>query len=256
MTLTYLAIRLTHPDNVYDPAWDTHYISKITEVLGDLGTLVKTTYGHEVSVKTKKHHFHWHVQLERHPDAKQIKGISNYVKRHLKARHDIELPKSYTIQEVHPERRAKDEDEDDIKENLHRWHGYVFKDLKKYEDMIMIHQMGFSGQELRDMWSAARREREQSIKTFEKHENKLNNDKQSRKLLWEWLDQELPHLKGLKEHFHPQKDDDFHAVATKIVEYNIKYNDYKIPMDLKRRTIQYMAYKGMDPGHIAMILMK
>jgi hypothetical protein len=247
MTTSFIAIRLTHPDNALDPSWDTHYIDKISQVLGEIGTISKSTYGHEISVKTKKHHFHWHVQLERHPDAKQIKGISNYVKRHLKDKHQLELPKGqgYSIQTVQPEGEA-----------IIRWHGYVLKDLETYDDIVMIHQIGFTGQELRDMWSAARRERELSIKTYNKHENKLNNDKQSRKLLWDWLDQQLPHLALPQEYFNPQKDDIFHLVATKIVEYNIQFNDYKIPMDLKRRVISYLASKGMAPGHIAMILMK
>ena len=239
--MEHIAIRLTHPDNVYDPAWDSLYIDKITQVLNQKGTIRKATYGHEISVKTKKHHFHWHIQLEYHPDTKQIKGFSNYVKRHLKATHDLDLPKSYSI-------IYKDKAPDPS-----RWHGYNFKDLKQYEDMIMIHQVGFSGQQLRDMWSAATRERELSIKQYEKHENKMNNDKQSRKLVWDWLDSELPNLQ-IKDLFNEQKDDIMHTVATKIVEYNITYNDYKIPMDLKRRVIQYLAYKGMHPGHIARIL--
>lgn len=63
MTTSFIAIRLTHPDNALDPSWDTHYIDKISQVLGEIGTISKSTYGHEISVKTKKHHFHWHVQL-------------------------------------------------------------------------------------------------------------------------------------------------------------------------------------------------
>lgn len=244
--MEYLGIRLTHPDNVYDPAWDSMYIDKISQVLNQLGTITKSTYGHEISVKSHKHHFHWHVQLERHSDAKQVKGISNYVKRHLKETHQLELPKGqgYSIKTVKPDT------------DILRWHGYVFKDLPKYEDIVMIHQLGFSGEELLEMWSAAHRERELSIKTFQKHENKLNNDKQSRKLLWEWLDQQIPEdllaKDGALSEFYPNPH---RLVAEKIVEYNIKYNDYKIPMDLKRRAVSYLAYKGMMPSIIANLIL-
>lgn len=243
--MEYISVRLTHPDNVEDLSWDNLYIDKITQVLQPLGIIAKATYGHEVSVKTKKHHFHWHIQLERHQDVKRKKGISNYIKRHLKEKHELDLPpgQCYSI-------KTKEIPEAEI----NRWHGYLFKDITNYEDIIMIHQIGFSGQELRDMWSAAARERELSIKTFEKHENKMNNDKQSRKLVWDWLDKELPQL-HISNNFNEQKDDVMHIVGSKIVEYNIQYNDYKIPMDLKRRVISYLAYKGMHPGHIARLLL-
>lgn len=248
-----ISIRLTHPDNVYDPAWDQHYLDKIIQVISCLGVVQYLTYGHEISIKQKKHHFHAHLRYT--VSTKYIKGISNYVKRHLKDEHDMDLPPSYSISHVTLHEPKKDS-LTLPEEEACRWHGYVFKDYKTFEEIPKHLQQGFSDNELRDMWIRATTERKKSIATFKKHENKLNADKQSRKLLWEWLDKELPHLQPPSEHFAPQKDDIFHLVGTKIVEYNITYNDFRIPMDLKRRVIQYLAYKGMSAGHIAMVLMK
>lgn len=259
--MQYLAIRLTHPDNVYDPAWDSLYIDKITQVLSQIGTVEKATYGHEISLKTKKHHFHWHIQLEPLKGVKQKKGISNYVKRHLKEKHDLDLPKGqgYSIKQVTPQPKLltnpDDPDEDPDYDPIWRWHGYVFKDLKHFEDMVMVHQQGFTTQQLRDMWAAARRERQKAIENFRKYENKLNNDKQSRKLLWDWLDKNLPEDlldKGKCNELYPNPH---RLVSERIVQYNIEYNDFRIPMDLKRRSVSYLAYRGCLPSILANIIL-
>ena len=228
--LEYLAIRLTHPENVHDQAWDNHYIDKIIQVLKEKGTITKATYGHEIAVKNKRHHFHYHLELELHEGKKLCGGISDYIKRNLKSKHELELPKGqYTIMNVTKTKEAKREP----------WFGYVLKDIKSYDDIYMIHQIGFTGNQLREMWSAAARQRELSIKQYQKYENKMNNDKEIRGKTWNWLDQQLP--------THTLKDGDApYLIAKKIVEYNRKYNDYKIPMDLKRRVVQYMAYRLED----------
>ena len=104
------------------------------------------------------------------------------------------------------------------------------------------------------MLTQAQTEREIAKKTFEKHENKLNNDKQNRTLMWEWLDEKFP--KKFNMSFNPDRaQDPYYQVAAAIVEYNTKYNDYKIPMDLKRRTVCYLAYRGVSPDMLAAIIL-
>ena len=120
-------------------------------------------------------------------------------------------------------------------------------------------QTGFTDREVELMWTEARTEREVAVKTFEKHENKMNADKQSRKLLWEWLDSQVEDGNLDLEVDHTQIDRGesmrserhvLHAVAENIVQYNIEFNDFKVPMDLKRRAIQYLAYRGFSARQI------
>jgi hypothetical protein len=245
--LVYLGIRLTHPDNVHDPAWDSEYIGKILEVLLPLGELKQMTYGHEVSVKSKRHHFHCHVSIDWDPQRKYIKGLATYIRRHLAEDHKVYLPEGHLSCIKQFTTFKKDT-------TPSRWFGYLFKD---FEEQPTQHIHGFTPEEVRDMWIAAKRERELTIKTFDKHENKLNNDKQSRKLLWEYLDQWLPDLpikpdKNLPSLLVPCP---LRMVASRIVEYNITYNDYRIPMDLRRRAIQYLAYRGMPAWQITNLIL-
>lgn len=216
-------------------------------VLVTYGDIVRGTYGHEVSIKAKKPHFHWHVEFR--PTKKLNKAFSPWVKREYDKLITQFMGPTW-FPGLEPLHHYSIKIMDEIDEN--RWFRYPFKDL----DVIDYpEQVGFTREELSLMMARAQTEREIALKTFEKHENKLNNDKQSRKLLWEWLDQQLPDLDASKYALFNEHNNPYHQVATKIVEYNVSYNNYKIPMDLKRRTIQYMAYKGLEPGHIARLIL-
>lgn len=232
---TYLAIRVdceTHAEGL-------PIMHRIKTILETEFVIVRATYGHEVSLKAKKGHFHWHVEVSH--DKPLRAAFSAWIKREYDKLAVMASPPEplhhYAIKVI------KQVDEN-------RWFRYPYKDLDTIDSSA---QTGFTLEQQSLMLCAAKTERDMAKKTFEKHENKLNNDKQSRALMWEWLDAELPQLKLTSELFNEQNSP-MHQIATKIVEYNIKYNDYKIPMDLKRRTIMYMAYKGLHPGHIARIL--
>ena len=218
------------------PASDaTQLRQNIHKCLAPLGTIVRGTYGHEVSLKAKKEHFHNHIQLQL--SRPLPKAFSQWIKREYDRLYEIPLPfNAYSIKLLKEDPPTLD-----------RWFRYPFKDLDAIDSSA---QIGFTLQEQSLMLVAAKTEREITKKTFEKHENKLNNDKQSRKLLWEYLDSKLPHLSLQSDVWHVAQ----HDIATHIVQYNIEFNDYKIPMDLKRRTLSYMAYRGMEPTLIASII--
>lgn len=246
---TYLAIRCDCEDATHAPLM----VARLRTVLDKAGVIVRGTYGHEVSLKAKKGHFHWHVEL--HHDKPLNKAFSAWVKREYdKLVVDELLLSPEQVSCSHPVPQPLHLYAIKVLEQVdpNRWFRYPFKDLSTIDSSL---QTGFTLEDQSLMLCAAKTEREIAKKTFEKHENKLNNDKQSRKLLWEWLDAELPHLKLHSDDLFSNEASPMHEIGTKIVEYNIKYNDYKIPMDLKRRTIMYMASKGLHPGHIARILM-
>ena len=241
-----IGIRFNSPTNTYDPEWDAVVIEKINRCLSPLGEIVKATYGYEVGTKNRKHHFHYHIQIDNTNVAKKFpSAIFQWIKAHI----DMKIEKGQFAVQNNTKKQ----------QDINRWHGYLFKDLESYEDIVMIHQIGFSGEELKLMWSAAAAERKAAIKQFEKHENKLNNDKQERRKVWSWLDEQLPDLAvpDQKIHDYARGTDPLYIVGSKIVEYNKKYNDYKIPMDLKRRCIQYLAYRNIyDDTALAMLIMR
>lgn len=225
----YLGIRVDCPKSQAP-----HILTRLASVIEKLGTIVRGTYGHEVSVKAKKEHFHWHIQLS--SPAKLPKALSKWIK----SAYDKEDPLSdplhhYAIKVL------------DTPDDVNRFFRYPFKDLDSYE---ASQQVGFHKEDLDKMMTQATTEREIALKTFEKHENKLNNDKQNRALLWEYLDAELPNLKLTR--LNPDHSyDPCRLVATAIVQYNITYNDCKVPMDLKRRTLCYLAHRGLLASLIA-----
>jgi len=235
--MKYLSIRVD-----CDAEEAVHIKNRLAATLAPLGDIVRGTYGHEVSIKAKKPHFHWHIEID---DTKPfLKAFSQWVKREYDKRAKYEQADPlhhYSIKVL--------TETPDL-----RWYRYPFKDL----DLIQpTEQTGFTEQELHDMLTQATTEREISKKTFEKHENKLNNDKQSRKLLWDWLDEKFPALELRLQKINPDRSNDpCRLVATAIVDYNKEYNDYKIPMDLKRRTICYLAYRGLSSALISDILWK
>jgi hypothetical protein len=105
-------------------------------------------------------------------------------------------------------------------------------------------------------------ERELAKKQFDKHEAKLNNDKTSRKLLWEYLDELQIDCVIKMDHPYDDNQNDrsyrqvFYEICEAIVEYNVKFNDYKIPMDLKRRAISYMAYKEVNTYYLTQLVLR
>lgn len=207
------------------------------------GTIVKATFGHEVSLKAKKEHFHFHVLMK---FDKVNKHLSKFIKRKFDEEHPEAPLKNYAIKV-----------EDSVNEN--RFFRYSFKDL---EECDRSKQIGFTESELIEMEIQSKTERELAKKQFEKHEAKLNNDKTSRKLLWEYLDelkincvvyfqcptQMMPGDRSYREIFQ--------EICEAIVEYNVKFNDFKIPMDLKRRAISYMAYKGVDTYYLTQLVLR
>lgn len=251
--IVYLGIRLTHPDNVYDPAWDAEYIGKILEVLQPLGEIKQHTYGHEVSVKSKRHHFHFHLSMDWDPQRKYIKGLASWIRRRLAEDHELVLPEgSNCCIKQFLQFKANTSPE--------RWFGYVFKDMKDLEDQSKKdpwawpdkHNHGFPPEDIHDMWCRATTEREIAIKQYQKHENKLNNDKQSRARLWEYLDSKI---EGLPDDTLENPQCPLRIVCDHIIEYNIAYNDYRIPMDIKRRAVCYLAYKGMPAWKLRNIIL-
>lgn len=225
---------------------------RLEHVLNNLGChIVRGTYGHEVSVKSKKQHFHWHIQVNKDGQAFS-KHLSKQIKSHYDRSVDQEL-------ENDPTSTASPLSKFSIKvleqpEDANRFFRYPFKDIEEYDLSL---QRGFTDQELHDMMTQARTEREIALKTFEKHENKLNNDKQNRALLWEYLDQMFPDIELRMSKINPDRSNDpCRLVGSAIVKYNIEYNDHKIPMDIKRRTICYLAYRGLESSIICDILWK
>lgn len=232
-------------------------VRRLQFVLDKLGyTIIRGTYGHEVSLKAKKSHFHWHIQVQaesfyKHP-SKQIKTA--YDKQ---VDHDIENDPTLGTTDDNPipgpltnyAIKVVDKPDDD-----NRFFRYPFKDL---DDIDQGLQFGFTYEELNTMLTQAKTEREIAKKTFEKHENKLNNDKQNRTLLWEYLDAQFPDIELRLHKLNPDRSNDpCKLVGTAIVKYNTEFNDYRIPMDLKRRTICYLAYRGLSSDLICDILWK
>ncbi|AXQ66184.1 MAG: putative replicase [Cressdnaviricota sp.] len=221
----YLGIRC---DVVKEDADSLH--SLVLKCLQNHGTLVKGTYGHEISLKAKKEHFHFHVLMK-------FDKVNKYLSKFIKRKFDEENP-------TNPLVKYAIKVEDKVNEN--RFFRYPFKDLDTCD---RSKQIGFTESELTEMEIQSKTEREISKKQFEKHENKLNNDKTSRKLLWEYLDEQKIDCEIRMEHPYQDAVGDrsyrqvFYEICEAIVEYNVKFNDFKIPMDLKRRAISYMAYK-------------
>lgn len=254
--MKHLAIRVDTPDASYDAL----VLATLLEKLAIFGTVTHCIYAHEIAVKTGKPHFHAHLIIDTTNASKQwLKGISSYLVRRIIADDpDTWLGTQHSdksLKFTYAEKHLKSQ------EDIDRWQRYPLKDIKQYSSISMIHQIGYSGKELELMWTAAHTEREQSIKTFQKHENKLNNDKQERQKMWDWLDDQLPDLHA-RETVHNTSGnitiyDPMDLVSEHIVIYNIQYNNYKIPMDLKRRTIQYVAYRSvLTPSQIASMLMR
>lgn len=225
-------------------------VQRLTHVLINLGcTIVRGTFGHEVSLKAKKEHFHWHIHVTA---PKFAKAFSKQIKSAYDRQVDFELEMDPTADPVPESLTGRFSIKVlTVPEDTNRFFRYPFKDL---EEIDLGLQSGFTVEELNTMLTQAKTEREIAKKTFEKHENKLNNDKQSRTLMWEWLDEKFP--KKFNMSFNPDRaQDPYHQVAAAIVEYNTKYNDYKIPMDLKRRTVCYLAYRGVPPDLLAAIIL-
>lgn len=249
MSKTWFAIRvdLTDPDhNVWE---DVHLIET---ALAEFGVIVKCTFGREEALKTKKDHYHMHFELD-HEGRSLKKGMSSWLKRKLPT---VFHDRGYSIQTK--------SDEPTI-----RWYGYVFKDYLKFEDVptdlywldsignYVEPQKGFSRDELFEMWAAAKREREQAKEKFEKFENKMNNDMEVRAKTWAWLDEQLPNLDVTRNAgLATREQDPAFDVAVKLVEYHRVYNNFKIPMDLKRRVVSYLSYRGASDFVIANYILR
>jgi hypothetical protein len=240
----YLGIRVDA-----SPEESPHVVHRLQHVLTNLGcTIVRGTYGHEVSLKAKKEHFHWHI----HVKAKSIaKHFSKQIKSAYDRQVDQELSISDNVGAPFPLTGRFSIKVLTAPEDTNRFFRYPFKDL---EDLPDTHQLGFTEEELNTMLTQAKTEREIAKKTFEKHENKLNNDKQNRQLMWEWLDKQFPNKFNMS--FNPDRSEDpYYKVAAAIVEYNALYNDHKIPMDLKRRTVCYLSHRGVSPFLLCSIIL-
>ncbi len=239
MPITYFAIRLDAPDSP-EPYWPHPRITSIHNALKSFGIITHRTYGREIAKKTKKEHIHLHFALEHELPLK--KGMSSWIKRHTP---DGTLePYSYSIQT-----HTKTVDRE--------WYGYVFKDYEEFDKIPLSFQIGFSITELREMWAAAKALRVAAVKKFEKFENKMNNDMEVRAKTWAWLDAELPNLDVHKNAgITTREQDPAHVVAVKLVEYHRVYNNYKIPMDLKRRVVQYLSHRGYPDWAVANYILK
>lgn len=247
--MKYLALRVDIPKELCeDTLLVNQFIDKILDryhkVLQPFGDLVQATFGLETALKSKKLHFHYHVGV--HPldtSKKWLAGMSSYISRNWEPNEDVPPlpPNGYSIS---PPKKKHNHDND-----IGRWFGYCFKDYSEQLDLSQERIKGFSEDDIKFMFLRATAERKVALATFNKYENKLNNDKISRDTMWQWLDKELPHLSRPKNmringgevtHYNP-----IEIVATKIVEFDCKYNDYKIKMDLKRRAISYCAKRGV-----------
>lgn len=235
-------------------------VERLHHVLENLGCLiVRGTFGHEVSVKSKKEHMHWHIEISKEGHAfakhmsKQIKtAYDKQVAHEIATDPTLGVSDNHVIPSPLQHFSIKVLEECD---DVNRFFRYPFKDVEEHEIYMM--SSGFTDEELKVMWVQARTEREIALKIFEKHENKLNNEKQDRALLWEYLDDKFPHLELRLYKVNPDRSNDpCRLVASAIVAYNVEYNHFKVPMDLKRRTISYLAYRGMDPSIICDLLWK
>lgn len=250
--ITYFAIRLDAPlEAESEPHWPYLNLWYIQEALN--GNILYQTYGREISKKSKKLHIHCHFALEH--NLPFPKGISSYLKRTCPD--ETFRKNAYAIQryDTEPDRA---------------WYGYVLKDYETFDDVpqesvhvadsndeSFVPQVGFSSEELREMWAAAAALREAAVKKFEQYENKMNNDMEVRAKTWAWLDEHLPNLDVRKNlGVVTREQDPTYDVAVKLVEYNRVYNNFKIPMDLKRRICAYLSHRGMPDAAIANYILK
>lgn len=221
----YLACR-------FDQDGDTsELVQSLQQVLSSFGEIVQSTYGEEIAVKTKKPHFHYHIKIL-NDGIKWRKGIQTYVKRHIDY---PELP-PHSIVDV--TERMQDEE---------RWFRYVLKDQKDFGEIRSEYNIGFSESQLKNMYLEAKAERKISLEQYNKYENKLNNDRTERNKLWRYLDEKLitipPVQKVAINGGNIEYSSPMETVASEMVNYFIKYNNYNIPMDLKRRSIAYLSYR-------------
>lgn len=251
--MKYLGLRLDIPLALASPLEYEEYIdgilSRYNNILRTFGEIKQITYGLEIAIKTKKLHFHYHVGIDPQLDSKNwLKGMSSYITRNWgvpsTTTSDIKCalpPNGYSIS---PPKKPTDEGFD-----ITRWFGYPFKDYSDHSLLSFERIKGFTEEEIQFMYLRATAERKVSLATYQKHENKLNNDKISRDNMWKWLDEQLPNLAPAKNlvtnagevtHYNPVE-----IVAEKIVEYHCVYNNYNIPMDLKRRSLSYVAKRGV-----------
>lgn len=239
-----------------DPEMDSDaYRSAFRRCLKPLGDVVYATYGKEIAKKTKKEHFHYHIGIQPTSDhVSPPSGLPSYCKRNWTG---PPLPKGKGHSIYKPDIKNYPIDEFPT-----RWYSYPLKDYSSFDHIPQDLCLGFSEDELKSMFYVASAERAVADTKLKKYENKLNNDKQSRQLVWEWLDEELPNLCERK--FRRSKVsgemvliDPILETAKKLVEYNRLYNDYKIPMDLQRRVISYLAYRNaMTDEQIAKHILK
>lgn len=242
--MKHIKARFDSPSDSHDVLWDRIMVSHFEDYISQFGIITKATYAHEISVKSKKHHYHNHLTIDESiprdgvANKKLIKGLSSGFKRYMKEK-DLNI-KNYAI-------IVEDKSVDD------QWYGYLFKDIQNSTDIDLSMQHGFTEQEIHNLWTVATALRKKSLAEFNKYENKLNNDKQSWTKLCQYLDENVKkpepppntdcHVSS--QVIHSYWNELQYDVGVHIIRYNQLYNDHKIPMknDILRKTFRYISQK-------------
>lgn len=245
--MKYLAFRFDDPQNIHNPVFDSQMVHHINVFIDAYGQLRRATFGHEVAVKTKKHHFHYHIEIdntsprEGRANKTFLKGMSSKFKRYME---ELNLKiKNYSIKE--PKELAP---------SL-QWFGYLFKDIPHYDQIHQPLQHGFTSNELKSLHAVATALRKKSLEEFNKHENKLNNDKLMWSKLSEYIDNEVhfepmspvDHGMAMSSVIRSNHERDKQKVGVAIIEYMRKYNDHKLPnkANLLRYIYKYFSEKDI-----------
>lgn len=135
----------------------------LVEFLTTYGIVLKSTYGQEISWKSKKDHCHWRCQLEMQEGKKSLPKVWSQALKYFLGKKNIDIQKFY-IKLIKP------------KNDLETFFQYPLKDIEEYENIEADCQYGFTETELRELWIRARENRRIALDIFEKHEQKKNNE--------------------------------------------------------------------------------
>lgn len=136
----------------------------IIDFLNQYGCVLRSTYGHEVSWKSKKPHSHWRCELQLELSKKSLpKGSLSQTLKYYLNKINRSIQKFY-FKVIIP------------KKDLETFFQYPLKDIQEYDDIEQDLQSGWSDQQIRELWIRARENRRIALDLFEKHENKKNNE--------------------------------------------------------------------------------
>lgn len=209
----------------------------LIEFLSLYGLVLRSTYGDEISWKSKKPHCHYRAELQLEEGKKKIpKGSFSQNLKYWLNKKNISVEKFF-FKIIIP------------KNDLETFFQYPLKDYKEYDDIEQDCQCGFTETEHRELWIRAKENRRIALELFEKHETKKNNEILEYDKLRSFIDKNLNDYIVLayqnevaKRYIDPDMMEDYPSnymlgtfkrlqshIGTLIIKYYIEEHDAKVP---------------------------